>query len=179
MSPSILPLPLWPSRRWLPTTWEHHHLLHILSQTQVTALELCLERCHHIEFDINEGDIEETKRSLPRYRHNRIHISKIVKHKLCRFNAKPFAVIAISAATTAISIGIIAGVATYFQNPRPENKHHEHHSETDDHIKKVRAFAKGRLSKVESITLHLPTPPTIDLSKKPLDHQEHQRTAQH
>ena len=32
------------------------------------------------KFQIDEEDIEETKKSLPKSRHNQIHISKIVEH---------------------------------------------------------------------------------------------------
>ena len=52
------------------------------------------------EFGINKEDIEETKSSFLKSRHDRINISEVVEHKRRWFFMKPLATIAISSVMT-------------------------------------------------------------------------------
>lgn len=115
------------------------------------------------EFEIDEDDIEETKKSLPRSRHNRIHISEIVEHKRRRFSMKPLIQIAISALTTAASVGlmaIITGILLFIRSRRTQHHCDSENKSISDRLERLRAFAEEKLAPVEKVSMRMPSPPT-------------------
>ena len=118
------------------------------------------------EFDIDEEDIEETKKNLPKSRHNRIHISEVVEHKRRWYSMKPFIQIATSAISTAVSVGVMAiltGILLFVKSRRNKDHCDTETKSLSERLDRLRTFAEEKLAMppaTEKINMRIPSPPT-------------------
>ena len=148
-----------------PQAGEHHCLLHLHLESQLK---------HYIwkdtsvqELDIDEEDTEETKKSLPKSRHNRIHISEVVEHKHRWFSMKPLIQITISAVSTAASVSVMAiitRVLLFIKSRKAKNHCDTETKSLSVRLDRLRTFAEGKLATPpapsKKVNMRMPSPPT-------------------